>query len=101
MIARVNRKTEPGVAAAISAPRFTGDDATAMPLKYLRLRFAKALSAIMLASMEKVPIFKSGIQMQNIAFNIGLRGGANQGLAHAAERVGLSMALLDLTEIQP
>jgi len=55
----------------------------------------------MLASMEKVPIFKSGIQMQNIAFNIGLRGGANQGLAHAAERVGLSMALLDLTEIQP
>jgi hypothetical protein len=32
----------------------------------------------MLASMEKPAIFKSGFQMQNIAVNIGLRGGNNR-----------------------
>jgi hypothetical protein len=50
-----------------------------MSLKNLRLRFAKALSAIMLASIGKLAIFKSGFQMQNIAVNKGLRGGDNRG----------------------
>jgi len=66
-------------------------------LKNLRLRFGKALSAIMLALMEKLAIFKSGFQMQSIAVNTGLRGGnklgpggrcslvAMQGLAIRAE----------------
>jgi hypothetical protein len=54
-----------------------------MSLKNLRLRFAKALSAIMLALMEQLAISKSGFQMQNIAVNKGLRGGANRSRARA------------------
>jgi hypothetical protein len=59
------------VATPVSTTCFARDDATAMPLKNLRLRFAKALSAIMLAWMEKLAIFKSGFRMQNIAVNAG------------------------------
>jgi predicted membrane metal-binding protein len=50
-----------------------------MSLKNLRLRFAKTLSAILLASMETLAIFKSGFQMQNFGVNAGLRGGSNWG----------------------
>jgi len=41
----------------------------------------------MLASMEKLAIFKSGFQMQNIEVNTGLRGGGNwcAGLALVAK----------------
>jgi hypothetical protein len=65
--------------AAIAATRFKGDAPAAMLLKNLRLRFAKALSATMLASMETQAIFKSGFQMQNIEVNTGLRGGDKPG----------------------
>jgi hypothetical protein len=50
-------------------------------LKKQGLRFAKALSAIMLASMKTPAVFKSGFQTQNIAVNAGLRGGATWGAA--------------------
>jgi hypothetical protein len=50
----------------------------AMSLKNLRLRFAKALSAIMFASIGKLAIFKSGFQMRNIGINTGLRGGGDR-----------------------
>jgi len=50
----------------------------------------------MLASMEKLAIFKSGIQMQNIEVNIGLRGGDNRranslGLLGATQRLAIAV----------
>jgi hypothetical protein len=49
------------------------------------------LSAIMLASMEKLAIFKSGFQMQDIEVNVGLKGCGQPGaglalFAGAAQR---------------